>query len=99
MCAPLLIWRNTVAGAACAACGVRWLVALSACNLNPPQPVPASAASPRAILLPDTPATNMPGKKWQKQKEEDECRPILRPSAGNEGKRRNASVSGLAIQN
>ena len=89
-----------MAGAACAACGVRWLVALSAGNLNPPpQPVPASAASPRAILLPDTPATNMPDKKRQKQKEEDECRPILRPSAEKEGKIRNATVSGLAIQN
>ena len=57
MWAPLLIWRNTVAGAACAVCGICWLVALSARNLNPPQPVPASAASPRAILLPDTPGT------------------------------------------
>ena len=47
-----------MAGAACAACGVRRLVALSASNLNPPpQPVPASAASPRAILLPDAPGT------------------------------------------
>ena len=40
-------------GGLCSLCGVRWLVALSAGNLNPPQPVPASAASPQAILLPD----------------------------------------------
>jgi len=44
-----------VAGAACAVCVVCWLLALSAGNLNPPQPIPASAASPRAILLPEAP--------------------------------------------
>ena len=79
MWAPLLILRNTVAGAACVACGVRWLVALSACNLNPPQPVPASAASPRAILFPEASAI-CPTKNGKNRKKKVL---ILRPSAEN----------------
>ena len=41
---------------------------------------------------------NMPDKKWQKQTDGDECRQILRASASAENER-NATVSGLEIQN
>tara|TARA_Y100001956_G_scaffold51008_1_gene49733 strand:- start:591 stop:713 length:123 start_codon:yes stop_codon:yes gene_type:complete len=40
----------------------------------------------------------MPDKKWQKQTDGDECRQILRASASAENER-NATVSGLEIQN